>query len=54
MGDYEHPWSMVSGIEDISPPQKQKRYCPCGTILSQYNPETICYLCQRKYGTSEE
>lgn len=40
--------SLVSLIDDWSPPQREKRVCYCGTTISIYNPEDVCHVCLRK------
>jgi hypothetical protein len=48
MKGYENQERVVSGVEDWSPPQRERRRCGCGTIIRQSNPETHCEVCLRK------
>jgi hypothetical protein len=45
--------SMISLVEDWSPPQKPIRRCQCGTRISIYNPHEMCHVCRCKAEAEE-
>lgn len=48
MSDYQHQGKLVP-MDEWAAPQPEKRRCGCGAILSLYNKDSMCYVCQGKY-----